>query len=424
MILYIERNGSYIKSIRQVFFLTMKIQQQHKSEIRDGFSKMKSRLDLLKLLNQAKEYYYEGASEIIPIQLKSLTYYSNPNLAKERYKEFTIRKKSGGLRKIHAPVSGLKTIQKVLNYTLNCIFNPHEAAKGFVINQSIVGNASQHVGNNYVFNIDLKDFFSSIDLHRVKAIFKLPPFNLDNEREPLAFLLANICCTSLETERMINGVWEKKVLPVLPQGAPTSPTITNIICFRLDQKLNVLAKRFNLKYSRYADDITFSSIHNVYQPDSDFIKELNQIINQQHFHVNPLKTRLQRAGFRQEVTGIVVNEKPNVHERYVKRIRMWLHYWEKYGYEKAEQIFQKDYSKDKGHVKKSKPAMINVISGKLEYLKMVKGNENALYLKLSRRFDVLVNKYLGFAPLDKILDTWESDGIEKAMGLIKLNTKK
>ena len=113
----------------------------------------------------------------------------------------------------------------------------------------------------------------------------------------------------------------------LPQVAPTSPLLTNAICDTLDRRLAGLAKRFGLRYTRYADDITFSSMHNVYQNGSPFRIELERIISGQHFKINPKKTRLHHRGQRQEVTGLTVGEKINVCRSYVKDIRAILHIW-------------------------------------------------------------------------------------------------
>jgi hypothetical protein len=381
----------------------------------------------------------------------------------KRYVEFNIKKKSGANRTINAPVAGLKAIQRTLSLILQCVFEPHKAAMGFVKNRSIVDNANVHIGNRYVYNIDLKDFFSSIDQARVWKCFQLPPFNLisrenigqskagkirlgksvyytksdnfridyelitlDNIRifktsdyaklkekfanepsfatkitdknwtedtldvlielalrsnikdelknigenesilssiitEPektkwsLANILSSLCCTELEVERKNeNGEWVLVKRNVLPQGAPTSPIITNIICQKLDHRLSGLAKRFGLKYSRYADDITFSSMHNVYQPEGEFLKELHRIITEQNFHIKESKTRLQKEGYRMEVTGLLVNEKANVQKRYIKQLRMWLYYWERYGYSRASEFFVQQYIADKGHVKNGK----------------------------------------------------------------------
>ncbi len=395
----------YQVSVSKFFkILEMKVDQTHIKQIRKQFAAMQKKEDLAKLLSEAKNLLY--GEECKPVQLKSLTYYANPEFCKNRYTTFTIKKKSGADRTIHAPVKGLKSILRPLNFVLQCIYEPHKAATGFVLDKSIVDNARKHVGHHYVFNLDLKDFFHSFDRNRVKMGFMYEPFNLKEDKEPLAFLLASLCTHPFDVDGEIKTV--------LPQGSPTSPTITNILCRKLDRRLTGLANRFGAKYSRYADDITFSSPHNIYN-DEDFQKELKRIIEEdQKLVINPDKTRLQKAQYRQEATGLIVNDKVNVRRRYVKQIRMWLYYWEKYGYEKAEQIFKRDYIADKGHVKKGKPDLINVLDGKLEFLKMVKGDMDGAYVKLKERFDSLAGV---FSPINEVLDTWEKEGIEKAMNI-------
>ncbi len=380
----------------------MKIEQAHIEQIRKQFAELQSKEDLVKILSDAKDMLY--GEECMPVQLKSLTYYANPELCKKRYHNFTIRKKSGADRTIHAPVKGLKSILRSLNFVLQSVYKPHKAATGFVLEKSIVDNAQKHVDHHYVLNMDLKDFFHSFDRNRVKMGFMFEPFNLNGDKEPLAFLLASLCTHPFE----IDG----EVKTVLPQGSPTSPTITNILCKKLDRRLTGLANRFGATYTRYADDITFSSPHNIYN-DEAFNKELKRIIEEdQKLEVNPKKTRLQKSVYRQEVTGLIVNDKVNVRRRYVKQIRMWLYYWEKYGYEKAEQIFKRDYIADKGHVKNLNAHLTNVLDGKLEFLKMVKGAKDGTYKKLKERYDRLVDKD---NPIAYVLDVWEEEGIEKAM---------
>jgi retron-type reverse transcriptase len=394
----------------------MKIEQAHIDQIRKQFAELRSKDDIVKLLSDAKNMLY--GEEFKPIQLKSLTYYANPVLCKKRYQTFTIKKKSGADRTINAPVKGLKSILRSLNFVLQCVYEPHEAATGFVLEKSIVDNAKKHVGHHYVLNMDLKDFFHTFDRNRVKIGFIYEPFNLNGDREPLAFLLASLCTHPFE----IDG----EVKTVLPQGSPTSPTITNILCKKLDRRLNGLANRFGATYSRYADDITFSSPHNIYT-DEAFNKELKRIIGEdQKLVINPKKTRLQKAGYRQEATGLIVNDKVNVRRRYVKQIRMWLYYWEKFGYEKAEQIFKRDYISDKGHVKNINAGLVNVLDGKLEFLKMVKGTEDGTYKGLKERFDRLVkpSEEIGetkSTDLNSILEVFAKRGISEAMELFKKN---
>lgn len=130
---------------------------------------------------------------------------------------------------------------------------------------------------------------------------------------------------------------------------------------------------------------------------------------------------MQKAGYRQEATGLIVNDKVNVRRRYVKQIRMWLYYWEKYGYEKAEQIFNRDYIADKGHMKNIKAHLVNVLDGKLEFLKMVKGIEDGTYKGLKERFDNLTGfkkiKDQSKIDLNSVLNTLVNQGLNKAMNL-------
>jgi hypothetical protein len=512
----------------------MKLEQSQIDQIKNAFEQMQTRHDLLHLLNEVKPLIY--GKKAVPFELKQLTWYANPKLGGIRYTEFKIKKKSGSDRSIHAPVKGLKALQKTLALILQCVCEPHTAATGFIRNRSIVDNAKMHVGSKYVYNIDLKDFFPSIDQARVWKCLQLKPFKLietgvkinisnflkkitslelfsrvnttpgfknqeileityedinliegwhnmllksgesliydikkdiqknyailsiyldrssfksvaeyirnhnpeksddkahlyliliqlifdhqirklnKDNRSGIAKIIASLCCTEMEVERKTEtGEWEKVKRNVLPQGAPTSPVITNIVCQKLDYLLTGVANRFGLVYSRYADDITFSSMHNVYQPESEFLKELHRIIAEQNFHIKESKTRLQKDGYRKEVTGLLVNEKANVQQGYIKQLRMWLYYWERYGYERASGFFLQQYIADKGHVKNGKPDMANVISGKLDYLKMVKGTDNELYLKLRSRFTKLSGVK---APMDALLDNWEKEGIDNAM---------
>lgn len=380
----------------------MNLTDSQKHYIRSSFASMQDKDDLLLLLNKAKEFLYgeNNTKKIKEIALQSLTYYANTTLDIPRYKTFKVRKKNGKERIISAPVRNLKLILRCLNLVLQCVFEKemkkNEKFKGryvmgFVPKRGIKENATLHTNKIYVYNLDLQDFFHQIELHRVKACLKLPPFKLDKQREPLAFLIANLCCEKIQKEK-ISEKGKKIQLQnaVLPQGAPTSPILSNIVCQQLDSRLNGLAKRFSCTYTRYADDITFSSQHNVYQEDSEFIKELNRIIKDQNFTINSEKTRLQKSGYKQEVTGLIVNEKVNVNQHYIKNLRTIIHNWEKMGKEDAEQIFRQNYKNDKGHIQKGTPSMQQVVEGKLNFLRMVRGGEDATYKKLWERFLILV----------------------------------
>ena len=162
-----------------------------------------------------------------------------------------------------------------------------------------------------------------------------------------------------------------------------------MICDNLDRRLAGLAKRFGLRFSRYADDMSFSSMHNVFSEDGPFFKELHRIIEGQHFHLNEAKTRLQKFGSRKEVTGIVVSEKLNVSRAYIRNIRNLLYIWDRYGYGVAFSKFYPLYKANSGSLKKGTPDLANVLKGKLMYLKMVKGEEDPVFSRLYQKFSLL-----------------------------------
>jgi RNA-directed DNA polymerase len=391
----------------------MKLEPEIIIVIREKFAKIKDKKDLLNLMNYSKSFVFR--ENFTRFTLNQLTYFSNPLLFKKRYETFYVPKKSGEPRIIHAPSQGLKTLLIIFNTILQCVSEPHRLAFGFVLNKSIVDNANIHLNKNFVYNIDLKDFFHSFDRKRVKLAFTQEPFNLKNEKEPLAFLLACLCTHPI--------LIDDSIKIVLPQGSPTSPTLTNIMCITLDRRLNGLAKKVNAKYSRYADDITFSSNKNVFN-DETFQSELKRIIEEnQSLKINPKKTRLQNSNYRQEVTGLVVNKKSNVKSRYIKQIRMWIYYWEKYGYFKAQHLFFKDYTKDKAYSLNTHTNLKNVLSGKLDFLKMVKGEKNSTYLTLKNRFTKLTSNNtikkgsveLHVNKLNDVLTILLNEGIQKAM---------
>lgn len=362
-----------------------------KTQIAQIASQMSTREDLLALLNRIKQDEVRelgfDADKFYPFTMKHLLYYCNPNHAFHRYRQFKIKKKSGGFRQITAPRNqSFMMLLQCVNEILKAIYTPSDYAMGFTERRSVVTNAAVHKGQNYLFNLDLKDFFPSVEQARVWKRLQLAPFNFP---VAIANLVAGLC-SMRETRKDING--KITFAYILPQGAPTSPIITNMICDNLDRRLAGLAKRFGLHYTRYADDITFSSMHYVYAENGEFRKELTRIISSQGFTINEKKTRLQKLGSRQEVTGIIVSDKLNVAKKYVREIRSLLYIWEKYGYTDAISRFLPKYKAEKGHIKKGNPDLTNVLNGKLMYLKMVKGDTDTVYAKLYSKFQELVAK--------------------------------
>lgn len=314
-------------------------------------------------------------------------YYANIN---NKYVNFEIPKKTGGKRTITAPDKFLKKIQRRINLLLTLFFEPKSAAHGFLEGKSIVSNAQIHVGKKYVLNVDLKDFFPSIHFGRIKAVLQLSIFGVRAECLPsdankleallkfglkpeFAQIISNFCC------------YESK----LPQGAPSSPIITNIVSQRLDYKLVKLAKEYHCFYTRYADDITFSCDKNRFK--EAFLNKLDEVIKSEGFLINEKKTRIQKKAVRQEVTGITVNEKLNLPRAYVRKVRAALHNWEKQGYDKANAKFASLYPQEKGFLRnKTIPPMESVLSGKILFLGMVRGKEDTMYLKYTNKLEELL----------------------------------
>ncbi len=396
----------------------MKPNAEQSSQIRASFAEMRSKEDLVKVLNLAKKILYGRRAP--DFALKNITYYADQRISNNRYATFQIPKKRGGHRTIHAPVHGLKAILRTLNFVLLCVYKDvyEDNAMGFIPGKSIKDNALRHAGKHYVYNIDLKDFFPSIELYRVKAILQLPPFNLKNEQEPLAYLLANLCCEAMEVQRSNeSGDLIKKMAAVLPQGAPTSPSLTNFIARRMDRRLKGAAKRFGVTYTRYADDITFSSNHNVYQKESEFILEVRKIIAEQGFLINESKVRLQQSGFRQEVTGLIVNAHPNVPSQYVKQVRQWIYLWERYGFVKATHYFRRDYLLNSANAQQVViPPLDRVLEGKLRYMRMVVGENHPTWQKLNARFILLVG--------DRIIEKTDVPDLDEALENLFVDIRK
>ena len=357
-----------------------------KNEIQYRLKNVNTLADFAKLLNDVKTDEFRTSKH--KITEKQLLHFCNPKTVPNRYKTFHIRKKSGGLREINAPCYQLGFLLYILNTVFKAVYTPSESTMGFTEERSVVTNAQIHIGHHYVFNIDLENFFPSIPQARVWARIQLPPFNFPKE---VANVVAGLCC---HTNADMTG-------NVLPQGAATSPLLTNAICDTLDRRMRGVAKRFGLHYSRYADDMTFSSMHNVYQEGSDFRNEIKRLIEEQGFKMNEKKTRLLRDGVRQEVTGLTVNQRVNVTRKYVHDIRWILHCWEKDGYGKAYALFYDYYKRTKGYIKKGEPVMENVIGGKLNYMRMVKGENNTTYRKLLERFLKLQGLVFFFFLTDK-----------------------
>lgn len=289
------------------------------------------------------------------------------SIEKASYREFTIPKAKGGRRTIEAPNENILIIQRRLNQYLQAVYykiKPNEVY-GFVQSikdephqHTIITNAQNHIGKNYVLNIDLRNFFHSISAIKVRTLFQTTPFNFPLD---LATCLALICC------------WNKR----LPMGAPTSPVISNLICLKFDKQLVSLAKKYNLVYTRYADDLTFSSESAILD---EGIAEIKKVIAENEFVINERKFRLQSKFRQQTVTGIKVNKKPNVDRRYIRNIRAVLHDIKWNGMEKAAMKHYKMKTVDE----KVLNTLLFSLRGKLNFIGQVRGKNDLIYNKLRK----------------------------------------
>lgn len=256
----------------------------------------------------------EALAQVLEVELAELERLALSPAARrgEYYKHFTIPKRSGAPRRISAPVASLKHVQRGL---LDDVFSAHalhDNAHGFRDGRSIVSNARAHVGSEVLVNIDLEDFFPSITRPRVLGLVRALGYSDD-----VAWLIACLC-----TEPSPGSARER----VLPQGAPTSPILTNLLCRRLDARLTGLSEALGWRYTRYADDMSFSApTHAEARHLGRILGESAKIVRQEGFSLNPKKTSIQRRGQHQEVTGLCVNEKVSVPRATLKRFRALLH---------------------------------------------------------------------------------------------------
>ena len=275
------------------------------------------------------------------------------------------------MRRIDAPTTNVKILQQKLNQILQYSFGSKPSVHGFVVGKSVKSNAQQHVRKRWVFNIDLEDFFPSINFGRVRGMFMGKPYRLPQK---VATVLAHLCCFQGR----------------LAQGAPTSPVISNMICAQMDSQLQQLAKTNHSTYTRYADDMTFSTTRRKFPSDIAVLDGINQIqpgdslkqtIEQNGFAINRNKIWLSGRDRRQVVTGLTVNDFPNVPRRFTNQIRAMLHAWRKHGLCAAQEQWETNYYRKHRAPWQSPPRFDQVLKGKIEYLGMIRGHDSPAYLK-------------------------------------------
>jgi RNA-directed DNA polymerase len=265
-------------------------------------------------------------AQLLGFQPKAVSYILYVKPQASRYSSFSMAKRKGGTRIINAPAPDLKLLQRRLADLLqDCAHEINVAhgrgdrlAHGFKRKRSIICNATGHRRRKWVFNVDLEDFFGTINFGRVRGFFM-------HDRDfalpaSVATVLAQIACHDNR----------------LPQGSPCSPVVSNLVTHILDIHLCKLASKYGCTYSRYADDLTFSTnkpkfpegiaLRTEGQPHKwEIGNEVQEIIEHSQFRVNDQKTRMQYRNSRQEVTGLVVNAKVNIRSEYRRIIRVMAH---------------------------------------------------------------------------------------------------
>jgi RNA-directed DNA polymerase len=281
-------------------------------------------LSTLQKLQQASTL--KQFADVLGYEPKSLSFILYKIADDKKYSTFQIPKKDGSQRLIEAPINRLKGLQRRLADVLYACSeelvrkrtHKQSVSHGFKKNHSIITNALPHRKRRYVLNFDLKDFFPSINFGRVRGFFiRSRDFHLS---PTVATLIAQIACHQNR----------------LPQGSPSSPIISDLITHLLDLRLVGLAKKYKCYYSRYADDLTFSTNQKDFPSrlaHADYVspekwhlgKLLTDQITKAGFSINPTKTRMQYRQSRQMVTGLTVNQTANIRADYYRQARAMCH---------------------------------------------------------------------------------------------------
>lgn len=297
------------------------------------------------------------------------------------YHTFEIPKKSGGKRKISAPKRRIKALQLwILDNILSCVPLTGQA-HGFIRQRSIITNAQPHMGKDIVINVDLKDFFPGIDYKRVKGLFHKFGYS-----EQMSTIFA-IICTQAETETVeMDGVtyYIQKGKRFLPQGSPASPAISNLIAYRLDKKVQGLASKLNFTYTRYADDLSFSTSGDNEKNVTSLLHFLRKIIQSEGLSINPEKTHIMRKGGLQKVTGIVVNRKLNVERTLLRKFRALLHNIETNGWN--------------GQKWGKTDNLLYAVEGYIHFIKMVNPEKSS---KFQEQWKKILDKH-GYPPAEEL----------------------
>lgn len=321
-------------------------------------------------------------ADLLGLDLKKLLFlaYKNEHL----YKHYRIKKKSGGYRNISAPDEALKTTSQKLNYHFNEVYNEFipNAVHGFVYDRGIISNAGRHLGRNYILNIDLDNFFDTVNAGRIMGMLRRYPFRFGKK---LSSVLAGL--TTCDNR--------------LPQGSPCSPVLANMVCLKLDKQMIKLAARHGWRYTRYADDITISCNHlddnlAVVKGGEVMVGEkIVSVIRRNGFLLNSKKTRLAVPDSSKWVTGVKVNKKLNVSRRRVRQARSMLNACEVYGEEAADKEFNIKFNRGKHR------NFREVLRGRIDHIGNVRGKTDTIYVELFNRLCGIEGKHHKRIPATK-----------------------
>ena len=238
------------------------------------------------------------------------------------YVTFEVPKKSGGARKLSAPHRSLASAQRWILDRIVGLLPSEPEAHGFLPGRSILTNAEPHAGRGVVVNMDLENFFPSVGYRRVRSVFRRAGYS-----PAVATILALLCTECPRRPVIYDGTtYHVATAPRgLPQGASTSPGLSNQVARRLDRRLAGIAAKLDATYTRYADDLTFSGNESLETRVGYLMARVRHIARDEGFTINEAKSRVLRRNAAQVVTGLVVNDRPGVPRDEVRRLRAILH---------------------------------------------------------------------------------------------------
>ncbi len=281
------------------------------------------------------------------------------------YYTFEIRKSSGGMRTVEAPGDGLKATQKQFNFYLQCLYYTlqHPASHGYIIrakdqphNKNILGNARQHLGAKYMMNADFQDFFHQISEQRVFHLLQYPPFRFHKK-----------------TAHTLSKIFTYKKR--LPMGAPTSPVLSNLLSLELDEALYQWANEQGITYTRFVDDLTFSSKEEVLT--EAHLKAVRAICAKHLFRLNPKKTKYYGAEDTKKVTGLVLNETVDIEQAFYDELDIDL--------KRLQYVAEVGMIVNKHNEDDTLKEFKQQVEGQINFIGMIEGYNSPIFYKYRKR---------------------------------------